>query len=88
MVDRDASGEATRSRPEALAMIAEVKGARLLAGLSRTAGGGPRGARGYPGARVLPRHAHRRTLGRVGHRPADGAAVGSGSEGGRRARRL
>jgi lactoylglutathione lyase len=35
-------------------------------GLSRTASGGPRGARGCPGARVVPRHAPRRTLGRVG----------------------
>jgi hypothetical protein len=34
-------------------MIAEVKGARLLQGFR----GGRRGARGYPGARVVPRHA-------------------------------
>src|SRR5262249_26762236 len=56
-------------------------------GLSRTPGGGPRGARGYPGARVVLRHAHGRTLGGVGHQSADGAAVGSGREGGRRPRR-
>ena len=57
-------------------------------GLSRTAGGGPRGARGYPGARVAPRHAPGRTPGRAGHQSADGAAVRSGSEGGRRPRRV
>jgi hypothetical protein len=45
------------TRSEAQAMIAEVKGARLLQGFSRTASGGPRGALGYPGARVVPRHA-------------------------------
>ena len=43
------------TRSEAQAMIAEVKGARLLRGfLGR---GGPRGARGYPGARVGPPYA-------------------------------
>ena len=57
-------------------------------GLSRPAGGGPRGARGYPGARVAPRHAPRRTLGGAGHQSADGAAVRSGREGGRRPRRV
>ncbi len=41
------------TRSEAQAMIAEVKGARLLQGFR---GGGPRGARGYPRARVAPRH--------------------------------
>jgi predicted nucleic acid-binding protein len=46
------------------------------------------GARGYPGARVVPRHAPRRALGRVGHQSAHGAAVRSGSEGGRRPRRV
>jgi hypothetical protein len=46
------------TRSEAQAMIAEVKGARLLQGFSRTADGKSRGARGYPGARVAPRHAH------------------------------
>ena len=56
--------------------------------LSRTAGGGPRRARGYPGARVVPRHAHGRTLGGVGHQSAHGAAVRSGREGGRRPRRV
>jgi hypothetical protein len=40
------------SRSEAQAMIAEVRGARLLQGFSRTASGVPRGARGHPGARV------------------------------------
>ena len=45
------------TRSEAQAMIAEVKGARLLQGFRGRPGGGPRGARGYPGARVAPRHA-------------------------------
>jgi acetate---CoA ligase (ADP-forming) len=45
------------TRSEAQAMIAEVKGARFAPGLSRPASGGPRGTRGYPGARVAPRHA-------------------------------
>jgi hypothetical protein len=59
MVERDDSGVAAPiTRPEAQAMIAEVKGARPVApGLSPAASGGPRGARGYPGARVAPRHA-------------------------------
>ncbi len=54
--------------------------------LSRPASGGHRGARRHPGARIAPRHAPRRTIGRAGHQPADGAAVRPGSEGGRRAR--
>ena len=69
-------------------MIAEVKGARLLQGF-----------RGRPAAdlealedtlvRVSYLAMHlRRTLGRVGHQSADGAAVRSGSEGGRRPRRV
>ena len=45
------------TRSEAQAMIAEVKGA-VPPGLSWTASGGPRGARGYAGACVVPRHAH------------------------------
>jgi hypothetical protein len=76
------------TRSEAQAMIAEVKGARLLRGFRGRPAAVLEALRGYPGARVLPRHAPRRTLGRVGHQSADGAAVRSGSEGGRRPRRV
>jgi predicted nucleic acid-binding protein len=44
------------TRSEAQAMIAEVKGARLLRGF-RGRPAADREARGYPGARVAPRHA-------------------------------
>ena len=78
--------DAAGSRARKQAMIAEVKGVRLLLGFH--ASGGPRGPQGYPGARVVPRHAPRRTPGRVGHQSPDGAAERSGSEGGRRPRRV
>ena len=45
------------TRTEAHAMIAEVKGARLLQGFRGRPAARSRGARGYPGARVAPRHA-------------------------------
>ncbi|MGA8755175.1 MAG: acetate--CoA ligase family protein [Stellaceae bacterium] len=65
------------TRSEGQARIAEVKGARVWG--FRGAGGGPPGAPGYPGARVVPRHAPWRTLGRAGHQSAHGATVRPGS---------
>ena len=73
------------TRSEARAMIAEVKGARLLQGF-----------RGRPAADLealadtwcarLTSPCTLKDTGGVGHQAADGAAVGLGSEGGRRPR--
>ena len=76
------------TRAEAHSMITAGQRRPAAPGLSRPAPGGHRGARGYNGARVAPRHAHGRTLGGVGHQSADGVAVRSGREGGRRPRRV
>jgi ATP-grasp domain-containing protein len=76
------------TRSEAQAMIAEVKGARLLQGFRGRPAADLAALADTAGARVPPRHAPRRPPGRVGHQSADGAAVRSGSEGGRRPRRV
>src|SRR5213078_4159938 len=68
------------TRSEAQAMIAEVKGARLLQGFRGRPAADLEAARGYLGARVIPRHSPGRTLGGVGHQSADGAAVRPGRE--------
>jgi len=80
---RDRPSAGSRARAEC-----ELNHPHPGASTSNRAGGVSRGACGYPGARVVPRHAHGRTLGRVGHQSAHDAAVRSGSEGGRHPRRV
>ena len=69
------------TREDALEMIDEVKGARLLRGFRGVAGGGRGRAGGYAGAGVADGGAVGGVIGRIGHQPIDGFAGRAGGEG-------